>query len=138
MENGAAYVGTLMDSSCRYVDSNLNNTVIDVFFCKYSGGHAMEIIGWDDNIEYSYCADTRAHKAVTSSCKRIISGKGVWILKNSWGDTTSYPYLTYDSLFTSIGFIDEVESTSQRSWDNNYILGVEDEGITTKTFTLFY
>jgi len=136
IENGAAYVGTYMDSSCRYTDSNLNNTVIDVYNCNISGGHAMEIIGWNDDIKYSYCADTLIHNSDTSSCKRVISGKGVWILKNSWGDTLQYPYLTYDSLYTSIGFIDEVESSQNKNWDNNYIVGDGSENVKISTFTL--
>ena len=134
--NGAAYVSTLMDSSCRYVDPNLNNTVIDVYNCTLSGGHAMEIIGWDDNIEFSYCADTKAHNSNLSNCKRVISGKGVWILKNSWGDTLQYPYLTYDSLYTSINFIDELESVQNKNWDNNYVLGEGLENYSSKTYTL--
>ena len=125
-----------MDSSCRYTDANLNNTVIDVYNCNLSGGHAMEIIGWDDDIEYSYCADTRTHNSNTSSCTRVVSGKGVWILKNSWGDTLQYPYLTYDSLYTSISFIDEVESSQNKNWDNNYILGDGSEDVKSKTYTL--
>ena len=136
IENGAAYVGTPMDSSCRYTDSNLNNTVIDVYNCNYSGGHAMEIVGWDDNIEYSYCADTLAHKTNTSNCSYVVSGKGVWILKNSWGNTLQYPYLTYDSLYTSIGFIDEVESSESKNWDNNYILGNGAEDVKSSKYTL--
>ena len=136
MENGAAYVRTLMDSSCRYVDSNLNNTVIDVYNCNPSGGHAMEIIGWDDDLEYSYCADTRSHNSDISDCRSVVSGKGVWILKNSWGDVLQYPYLTYDSLYTSIFFINEVQSSQDKNWDNNYILGSGSENVKSNTYTL--
>ena len=136
IDNGAAYVGTYMNSACQYVDANLNNTVIDVYDCNISGSHAMEIIGWDDNLEYSYCADTKSHNSNTSNCKRVISGKGVWILKNSWGDTLQYPYLTYDSLYTSISFIDELQSSQDKNWDNNYILGDGLENVKTKTYTL--
>ena len=136
MKNGAAYVSTYMDKSCRYQDSNLNNTVIDVYNCNSSGGHAMEIIGWDDNLEYSYCADTNNHNSDVSDCERIVSGKGVWILKNSWGDTLQYPYLTYDSLYTSVSFIDEMEDSQNKNWDNNYILGDGSEDITLKVYKL--
>lgn len=44
----------------------------------------MEIIGWDDNAEYSYCADTAYHNSDLTNCKNIVKDKGVWILKNSW------------------------------------------------------
>ena len=136
MENGGAYVGTYMSSSCQYMDANLNNLVIDVYGCNVSGGHAMQIIGWDDDLEYSYCADTKTHNADTSSCNNVIKGKGVWILKNSWGNDLQYPYLTYDSLYSSIHFIDEMTSTDDRSWDNNYVLGTGAENVTEKTYYL--
>ena len=136
IENGAAYVSTYMDSSCQYVDSNLSNTVIDVYNCNMSGGHAMEIIGWNDNLKYSYCADTKSHNSNTSDCKRVISGKGVWILKNSWGNTLQYPYLTYDSMYTNIYFVDELENSQNKNWDNNYILGEGIENVKSKTFVL--
>ena len=136
IENGAAYVSTYMDSSCQYVDSNLSNTVIDVYNCNMSGGHAMEIIGWNDNLKYSYCADTKSHNSNTSNCKRVISGKGVWILKNSWGNILQYPYLTYDSMYTNIYFVDELENSQNKNWDNNYILGEGIENVKSKTFVL--
>ena len=134
MTNGGAYVGTYMGSSCRYTDSNLNNVVIDVYNCNISGGHAMQIIGWDDDLEYSYCADTKSHKADILSCNNVVKGKGVWILKNSWGEDTQYPYLTYDSLYSSIHFIDEMTSTNDKTWDNNYVLGDGTENISEKTY----
>ena len=136
MEKGAAYVSTLMHSSCRYTDSNLNNTVIDVYHCSSISGHAMQIIGWDDDIEYSYCADDRVHKSNISGCNNIVSGKGVWILKNSWGDSIQNPYLTYDSLYTGISFIDEISSSENKNWDNNYVLGDGLENIKSKIYTL--
>ena len=138
IENGAAYVGTLMDSSCTYIDSNLDNIVIDVYNCSFINGHAMQIIGWDDNIEFSYCADTKVHKSNTSNCNRVISGRGVWILKNSWGDDYQYPYLTYDSLYTTISFIDEVESSDNKNWDNNYLFGDGLEDVKSRTYSLNY
>ena len=127
MKNGAAYVSTYMNSTCKYVDPNLNETVIDVYNCSETGGHAMGIIGWNDDLEYSYCADTTTHNSDISSCKRIVKGKGVWILKNSWGDSTQHPYLTYDSLYSNISFIDGVSSKDEKNWDNNYILGSQIE-----------
>lgn len=135
IEKGGAYVGTDMSSSCQYNDSNLNNLVIDVYHCMGGGGHAMQIIGWDDDLEYSYCADTTFHNADTTNCKDVVSGKGVWILRNSWGDESQYPYLTYDSLYSSIHFIDDMTKTDDRSWDNNYVLGNE-ENISEKTYYL--
>ena len=138
MKNGGAYVGTLMgkNSSCTYVDSNLNNMVIDVYGCDSTNGHAMQIIGWDDDIEYSYCADTSSHKADISNCKNIVNGKGVWILKNSWGENTQYPYLTYDSLYSSIHFINGITKSVDKTWNNNYVLREGTENIKEKVYYL--
>jgi len=136
MENGAAYVSTYMDSTCQHYDYDAANVVIDNYECTESGSHAMQIIGWDDDMEYSYCADNKQHKSSTNNCRNVISGKGVWILKNSWGSSTPYPYLAYDSKNTSIHFIDSMQSSSNKVWDNNYILGDGDEILTTNTYEL--
>lgn len=123
---GAAYVSTYVTSSCAYDDTNLNNMVVDVYSCSIAGGgHAMQIIGWNDNIEYNYCNDNNVHSSDLTNCSNIINGKGVWILKNSWGDSDQYPYLTYDSLKSSISFIKNMTTNLDKSWNNNYILGTD-------------
>ncbi len=120
---GSAYVSTYMDSSCYYYDSNLGNTVIDVYNCNKTGGHAMQIIGWNDNLEYKYCNDNNKHTAYTSSCSNPVRGKGVWILKNSWGSSTANPYLAYDSTSSQIHFVKSLTKSENKVWDNSYIYG---------------
>ncbi len=121
IKNGASYVATYMNSSCYYEDDN-GNTVVDVYNCPFTGSHALEIIGYDDDFEYSYCADTNSHVKNTEGCKEVVTGKGAWLLKNSWGNDTKYPYLTYDSLYSDISFIKNVSSSNSKTWDNNYVL----------------
>lgn len=122
MKYGAAYVSTYM--GCSHNDSTLNSTLIDAYACSFTGGHAMSIIGWDDDIEYKYCVSNNQHYSYNSNCSDVVSGKGVWIIKNSWGNyNTPYLYLTYDSYNSSISFITDMSSKDEKNWDNNYILG---------------
>lgn len=122
MKYGAAYVSTYM--GCSHNDSTLNSTLIDAYACSFTGGHAMSIIGWDDDIEYKYCVSNNQHYSYNSNCSNVVSGKGVWIIKNSWGNyNTPYLYLTYDSYNSSISFITDMSSKDEKNWDNNYILG---------------
>ena len=134
-EYGSAYVSTYMNSTCYYNDTSLNNTLIDVYNCTVNNGHAMQIIGWNDNISYKYCADNNRHTDYSSSCRNVVSGKGVWILKNSWGSSIPYPYLAYDSLNTQIHFVMNLTPLSSRTWDNSYILG-EGNSLSSKSYKM--
>lgn len=93
-------------------------------------GHAMQIIGWDDEYEYTYCESGTNHKSVnnngTCNSGELTTGKGAWILRNSWGTENaeaqeySYVYLTYDSTRLSVGFTTSISDMQNRTWDNNY------------------
>ncbi|MDD6388845.1 MAG: hypothetical protein PUA68_07285 [Bacilli bacterium] len=74
------------------------------------GTHAMAIIGWDDNFEYNYCVNDGTITSDTSdTCAgTYVSGKGAWILRNSWGNNESYPYFAYDSNFLELGHFTSV------------------------------
>ena len=132
MEYGSAVVSTYMYQACAFVDNN-NNTIIDVYNCLEANGHSMNIIGWNDDYEYTYCADDNVHNKNTNDCNNIVNGRGVWILRNSWGNTLKNPYLTYDSLDTEISFVTGL--TDLPTWNNNYLLG---EGPYITTGTNFY
>lgn len=126
VEHGAAFVTTYYNNKCYYTDSSANNLVLDVddSCVNYGGAHAMTIIGWDDNVEYDYCADEVGHVDDVSNCSNVVKGKGVWILKNSWGEENDpYPYLAYDSSYSGISFLVDASSNSEKKWDNNYIVG---------------
>ncbi len=101
------------------------------------GAHALHVVGWDDDYEYSFCfADiggsygriitdvplndpnheckTYYYNGITYDYKKI-SGKGAWILKNSWGSNRSYLYLPYDSEISKIIAFTKYSET--KNWD---------------------
>lgn len=132
MENGGAYVGTYSpQSGCGFISNG--DSVIRVDRCRLNintigSGHAMQVIGWDDDYEYSYCKTSDGNvDSNNGSCTEGVlkSGKGAWILRNSWGLNEDikeyhYVYLTYDSSYASFGFITSMSEMSKKNWDNNY------------------
>lgn len=101
--------------------------------------HQMHIIGWDDDYEYGYCVNPASDKLTRASGANLTSlscdggytltksgkngkEKGAWLVKNSWGEgnDSSYLYLTYDSVYVSLGSILDLSPMATRSWDNEY------------------
>ena len=62
--------------------------------CNNGEYHAMSLVGWDDNYE-----------------------GGSWILKNSWGSSLPYVYMSYNSDFFDINGVIKVDA---KNWDNGY------------------
>lgn len=110
--------------------------------CRKDSGHAMQIIGWDDNYNYEYqtCYGynqlsqgyVTGHKNEYMSCSsniKTVSGTGAWLVRNSWGNEGNgydYVYVAYDSLSSDILSMSEftemkkVEEGGERKWDNVY------------------
>ncbi len=125
MAFGGAYVATESpDQSCGFRMGS-GDTILRVDdSCVQNSGHAMQIIGWDDNFSYSYCKNGSKHtSAITcSDSSNIVNGTGAWILRNSWGTNSNYKYvyMAYDSLESDISVSTAINSMSTRSWDNYY------------------
>lgn len=123
---GGAYVGTGAPGyGCSYYDSTLKKYVVDVDSKCSLGSHAMQIIGWDDAVQYKYCiGENGNHKPWTSSCteENTIEGVGAWLLRNSWGSSSSYLYLAYDSEGSGINLVTDISPISDKTWDNSYVL----------------
>lgn len=124
MTYGGAYVGTdSPGANCSSTGSNGSKIIRVDNSCTITSGHAMQIIGWDDNYTYTYCKTGTNHSNNTSSCSasNLVSKKGAYILRNSWGNNGSeYVYLAYDSQNSDINLSTDVTSLSSRTWDNNY------------------
>lgn len=123
---GGPYVGTMAPNyPCTAVNSldSSNLQIIDVdATCRRDGSHAMQVIGWDDNYEYKYCISGSEHEKWTSSCSssNTVTGKGAWILRNSWGEYSAnkYTYLSYDSTNSYFGFITDLNT--EKKWDTTF------------------
>ncbi len=127
MKYGGAYVGTgSPNGSCGFKNTDGTYAIVDEDDCSNTSAHAMQIIGWDDDYQYSYCKSGSTHSSVNSSgtCSNgsLVKGKGAWILRNSWGANSSYKYvyLVYDSYDLDINFSTSLSSMEDRTWDNTY------------------
>ncbi len=117
---GGAVVGTIDPlANCTLDVGDTQLIEFDNDVCKNTAGHAMQIIGWDDDYEYEYCKLSNAVVENYYDCSNgtIVKGKGVWILKNSWGSSNQYPLLAYDS---DDSYFSAVVKVDNKSWDNFY------------------
>lgn len=126
IQYGEVAIGTIGPQSyyagaCLYYDSTNGIYLInDDGNCNPStsaNGHAMTIIGWDDNYTYKYCKGYNSTSSSISGCSNVVSGQGAFILKNSWGSSVQYPYLTYTS---NVYFANGTTGVEVKDWDINY------------------
>lgn len=138
MKYGSVYVSTVAPQSssaraCYYYDTtyNIDGEKKYIHLINYEGNcgsgslgwHAMQIIGWDDDYTFAYCKvdNTASTKYTKETCEAAgyiwTEGKGAWILKNSWGSTKTYPYLSYQSIGLSISGVREI---SVKNYDYGY------------------
>ena len=119
---GGAYVATYSPTEKCSTSINGNRFIYGDGMCR-STLHAMQIIGWDDNYSYNICSgvikdDQYYISNDVSNCSgTVISKKGAWLLRNSWGTSSPYLYLAYDSKGSDINIATDISS---KTWANNY------------------
>lgn len=133
VNNGSVYVGVgaYTNFSFEYTPTsgekvmNANGKNI-VYYIPWSVdgaiNHAVSIIGWDDNYTHKVCLNSSSVQISdgTNGCPSGTITKtinGAWIIQNSWGNSSTYIYLPYDSLESSFSSISEVEEVD---YDNTY------------------
>ena len=133
---GGAVVETLSpDGKCGFKTTTGNYGIETNDNCYNTNeGHAMQLIGWDDNFTYSYCKQSNTNTNVTSnntcSSGTKVTGTGAFIVRNSWGnDVRKYVYLTYNSISktdasATVSFITNMTPTANKTWDNYYMHNV--------------
>ena len=133
---GGPYVGTQSpDGYCGFKNIDDNYVMVDDNNCTGLSGHAMQIIGWDDNYEYSYCKGNKQNFSVDEngecSSGTLISSTGAWILRNSYGDDSNYKYvyLGYLSTGIDINFVTSLSKTNEKNWDNHYQKSIYSDGM---------
>ena len=134
---GGAYVSTQAPTyTCSSENSDGKEIIRVDSNCDHNASHALQIIGWDDSYSYSYCkttcivTNTQTGQQTTTTChgnnvstcssSNLVTGTGAWILRNSWGNTAPYVYLSYDSPTSAIYFTTDLTPMSERTWDNSY------------------
>ena len=93
---------------------------------KHGDGHAMLIIGWNDDYRQTYCGFPNSGTTETNLNQEECENQGgtyhniegAWILKNSWGvNSAPYLYLAYESQGSTI---DGVKRIIERDFDKFY------------------
>ena len=128
---GSTYVSTVAPQTSSARACYYYNSKDKTYLINYDGDcgegslgwHAMQIIGWDDDYSFGYCktGSTSSGNYTQESCEEAgykwASGTGVWLIKNSWGSSKTYVYLSYDSINLSIS---GVRGVMVADFDNRY------------------
>ena len=111
MEHGAAGIMySHTDSAMSWCDEKRSQVYYDTSDDTSGGGHAVMIVGWDDNFSKDY---------YTGKAKP--SHDGAWLVRNSWGAYCNYFWMSYDTYSLSdSAWIYNFEAND--GYDNNYQL----------------
>ena len=74
------------------------------------GGHAVMVVGWDDNFSKENFVGTEQP-----------ADDGAWLVRNSWGFTQSYFWMSYESTsLADAAWVFDVNTVNDEEYDNNY------------------
>ena len=120
IEHGAVGVSyTHKNAGVNYINKSYYDTS-DTVIGYGDGGHAVMVVGWDDNYSKDNFTSTNSAGETVKP-----SNNGAWLVRNSWGESTSYynqldyfwmSYETY-SLNTTAWVFD---FSANDGFDNNY------------------
>ena len=108
MEHGAVGIMYYHDDNSLYWNSSRNEyTYYDT--SQSGGGHAVMVVGWDDNYSKDNFLGTKP------------ANDGAWLIRNSWGMYCNYFWMSYDtaSVADSAWVFD---FNADDGYDNNYQL----------------
>lgn len=101
-----------------------NNTYYDDN--KNGGGHAVMIVGWDDNF---------SKENYTGPIKP--TSDGAWLVRNSWGNYFSYFWMSYETVsLNDSAYV--FDCSNEKPYDNNYQLdGGLESGLVTNASSVY-
>ena len=144
MMHGSAYISGYIayKYGCEAQTTNGKNIVFNYSYCTNTGSHAEQVIGWDDNIEYNICKKKGTTKTLLSDptsadCEEGSqrSGKGGWLIRNSWGNSNAFYYIPYTSDYYRFEL---VTNMGEKTWDNYYKLTAAPEGDSSNYDHLYF
>lgn len=111
MDRGA--VGVMYYHNDKFMLCNDAKQLWTYYDTDYSGGgHAVMIVGWDDNFSKDNFVGTEKP-----------ASDGAWLVRNSWGIVQSYFWMSYESTSLSeSAWAFDVSAVDDKEYDNNYQL----------------
>lgn len=131
LENGTAVISFGAGKYTSYKPTDDEKILVEgktnnVLFYGGAINHEVQVIGWDDNYRHNICTAgnleptySKENDTYTCASGKLKEVQGAWIMKNSWGATSSfaYAYIPYDNPNSEYSVFTDVKV---KTWDNVY------------------